>query len=76
MVVTIVCGVEDEDSWDTLRRMLPICGVTDGVEDCVVSMLTSSLRPVDCALDKTGGGVRIRSSKLFQKAGPAEILAA
>lgn len=42
-----------------------------------MSMFMSSLTPEELSLGMTGGGgVRIRSSKLFQKVGPPEFLMA
>lgn len=53
------------------------CGVVDNTEDAGVSTFISSLIPDELPLGRlAGGGVRILSSKVFQKPGPAEFLMA
>ena len=49
-------------------------GFIDGIDDAGVSIIISSLMPDELPLmDKEGGGVRMRSSKRFQKSAPAEF---
>ena len=43
------------------------------IDDCGVSIVRSSLIPDELSQGKTGGGVRILSSKVFQNPNPAEF---
>ena len=54
-----------------------IVALSYNFDNCGVSMLTSSLTPEELPLGiAIGGGVLIRSSKVFQKPNPPEFLMA
>lgn len=67
----MVWVVDAKDSCERDGLTVLCCGVVDRMEEKGVSMLTSSLIPEELSLGiMGGGGVRIRSSKLFQNDGP------
>lgn len=72
----LVWAVEDRDSCDIEVLAVLCCGVLACVEEIGLSMLTSSLAQEELSLGIVGGGVRIRSSRLFQNDGPPAFLMA
>jgi len=73
----VVWVADGKDSWECDGLTAVCCGVVDRMEENGVSMLTSSLIPEELSPGTIGGGgVRIRSSKLFQNDGPPAFLMA
>lgn len=73
---TVLWVVDTRDSCEIDGLALIWCGVEDCTAPIGVSMFMSSLMIEGLSLGIVGGGVRIRSSKLFQKVGPPEFLMA
>jgi len=73
----VVWGADGKDSWE-YDGLTAFCGgIVDRMEEKGASMFISSLTPEELSLGAIdGGGVRIRSSRLFQKDGPPVCLMA
>ena len=71
-VVDIGCGVEERDG-EELLAPVGKAGTLGAVIEVGVSITISSLTEELALRGKGGGGVRIRSSNLFQKSGPPEF---
>ena len=74
---TVVWVVDARDSCEIDGRAVIWCEFEDCKDPTGVSMFISSHKPEELSLGMIGGGgVRIRSSKLFQKVEPPEFLMA
>ena len=73
----MVWVADGKDSWEWDGLIEFRCGVVDRMEEKGVSILTSSLIPEELSLGTIGGGgVCIRSSRVFQNDGPPAFLMA
>ena len=73
----VACVVDERHSCDDEVLIVFGCGELAWIDEIGVSMLMSSLIPEELSLGiMGGGGVRIRSFRLFQKDGPPAFLIA